>query len=609
MKHAFFCLLALGIATTTATAQCFETNFGALMPRGTNAPGIGDDYLFDLQPMSDGLGGGIASFTIGAVPTAYTHVHVQTNGVMFLTTGAASGATTTGYSTTAATMITNLSGTAGQPPRLAVYWRDLNILAANQGGVYLNNSLPGKLVVTWANAVHYGQSAPVFTVQAQLYADGHVDFHYSATAQNTAVSPLLGLSEGNAVADPGATDLSVGAVGVSTSQMVYEVFATASTLDLADHTVSFVPNGIGGFDTVTAGCVVAGTTRFGQGCLVRKTSLYESFATGGTDLGTAAGTNSLLFMPNGNGGYVTLPGSGGFFTPVAADLALGDDALSVQQLPVTFPFCSGLITSIAISSNGFVWLDSAQTSADYSPSVSELLTLAPRLAVQWGDLSPNMIDPVTTLPYGSVHFDVDAVTNDAIVTWLNVPQYNTAAAPQLNTFQLVLSPSGAIEYRYQACASTNAVLVGLSEGMAAQDPGMANLTDAWTAPLDTGARLLALDLDASARPVLGAGPINLVVDNLAATAPFGALFLSFTRHEPGIDLAPLGMPTCWQYVDFDAVLPFVPAGTTTALPLQVPNTPALSGLPFQAQAAAVANGVNAAGVTTSNGLSLRLGIL
>ena len=80
--------------------------------------------------------------------------------------GAASGATTTGYSTSPATLLANLRGVIGQPPRIAPMWRDLNNLVANGGGVFVNNTIPGKFVVTWANTVQYGTTAPLFTLQA-----------------------------------------------------------------------------------------------------------------------------------------------------------------------------------------------------------------------------------------------------------------------------------------------------------------------------------------------------------------------------------------------------------------------------------------------------------
>ena len=100
-----FALLA-----AAASAQCFEPGLGVLAPRTGFAAGLGDDALFDLQPLN-------FAFPMGGVAATYTHAHIQTNGVLFLTNGAVSGATTTGYSTTPATQLANLLGLAGVGPQ------------------------------------------------------------------------------------------------------------------------------------------------------------------------------------------------------------------------------------------------------------------------------------------------------------------------------------------------------------------------------------------------------------------------------------------------------------------------------------------------------------
>lgn len=111
-------------------------------------------------------------------------------------------------------MVTNLRGTALLPPRVAAYWRDLNLTAGNNAGLFVNNTIPGKCVVTWVNAVHFGQTSPVFTARAQLFDTGEVRLFFSGTTQNTAICPIVGLSQGAAVAD----------AGVSTSKIVDQTF-------------------------------------------------------------------------------------------------------------------------------------------------------------------------------------------------------------------------------------------------------------------------------------------------------------------------------------------------------------------------------------------------
>ena len=91
MQNRLLTVAASAWLATAASAQCFETDLGVLCPRSGGAAGFGDDVLFDLQPMN-------LTFPMGGVAPSYTHAHVQSNGVVFLTNGADSGETTTGYS-------------------------------------------------------------------------------------------------------------------------------------------------------------------------------------------------------------------------------------------------------------------------------------------------------------------------------------------------------------------------------------------------------------------------------------------------------------------------------------------------------------------------------
>jgi hypothetical protein len=127
-------------------------------------------------------------------------------------------------------------------------------------------------------------------------------------------------------------------------------------------------------------------------------------------------------------------------------------------------------------------------------------------------------------------------------------------------------------------------------------------------PLNTGVRAAPLRLVAASRPITGT-TANLVVSELPGASPLGILLLSFTQFNPGIDLTPLGMPTCFQYSGTDVPTFFVPAGSSFTYPLVVPNNPSLSGLPVYSQAAAFAASLNPLGIITSNGLAMVLGTL
>ncbi|GAB4150831.1 MAG: hypothetical protein Fur0037_19470 [Planctomycetota bacterium] len=343
----------------------------------------------------------------------------------------------------------------------------------------------------------------------------------------------------------------------------------------------------------------AQVSHWGVGCVDHRTSIYEDFPVGPTDLGNPTGVNSLLFTPNGSGGYVVSQGSNAWFAPVSADLALGDDQVSpAQTLPFSFPFPGGSTSAVGLCSNGYLWLDGTSTTADWSPTVAELLGQAARIAPHWCDLNPTA--------GGTIHFDVDPVSGDAICTWLGVLQFGSTT--NTNTFQIALNASGSFELRYMDCLATNHILAGFSEGNGANDPGASNLSDAWISPLSTGSRTVPLSLTAGARPIIGGPPVALTTDNLAGSS-LGVLLLSFTQHNPGIDLSIIGMPGCFQYMGTEAPNIFVPAGNSHVFSLGMPTTTSLSGLPFGCQSAAFNAGANAMGIVTSNAVSMVLGTL
>ena len=109
--------------------------------------------------------------------------------------------------------------------------------------------------------------------------------------------------------------------------------------------------------------------------------------------------------------------------------------------------------------------------------------------------------------------------------------------------------------------------------------------------------------------------INFETTEIPQNVIFGAVLLSFTQVNPGIDLTNFGLaaPGCNAYIDIlsNASLGlFFPAGAASATtPFGIPN--GFSGQEVYAQAGLFAqvNTPNPLGVTTTNGVRLRLGDL
>ncbi|MDA0373714.1 MAG: hypothetical protein O2865_08005 [Planctomycetota bacterium] len=338
---------------------------------------------------------------------------------------------------------------------------------------------------------------------------------------------------------------------------------------------------------------VATATSYGAGCVSQAVSFHEPFLPGTFDLGGTAGApNSILLNPLSTG-YVVVPGSNAWATPTSTALTLGDDELTPPiTLPFTFSYPGGSTTDILVCSNGFVYLDPAQTSTSAAGSVAGLLTFGPRLAPLWNDLDPST--------GGSVYYDVDLSGNVVYVTWDQVPLFGNGAA--LSTIQLAMYSDGRVEYRYQDVQNATAV-TGWSPGNGARNGGDVDISVSM--PFLCEADQEPLSLIGVGRPKLGSS-FALEVREIPSAAFLGAISLGFTQIVPGIDLTSVGMARCFQHTTFDATFAFTPSGGTQSMPLNIPATPALAGVHVYGQAIANGTPYTPSGVLTSNGIDLLL---
>ncbi len=336
----------------------------------------------------------------------------------------------------------------------------------------------------------------------------------------------------------------------------------------------------------------ASASNYGGGCGAEAVSFHETFGT--FDLGGS----SFQAIPNLQGGYDVVPGSSAWYTPTSANLALGDDVLSPQTLPFTFPYPGGATSQIQLCSNGYIWLDPLQTLASATPAASALMTGAARIAPFWNDLDPSF--------GGTVTAEVDTLTGDFVITFDQVPQWNTTGL-NVNTFQVRLKSNGAFEVTYQTMLSNNAIVVGMSPGGTSVNPGNRDISASIPFSTRTDGPGLNLTLRALNRPVLGT-TLNLQVGNIAAISPFSAVLLSFQQVNPGANLVGLGLPGCFQHVGAGAT--HIVFGMPTAtMSLGLPTDPSWIGALVYAQGASLVPGFNATGATTSNGVKLELGNL
>lgn len=327
---------------------------------------------------------------------------------------------------------------------------------------------------------------------------------------------------------------------------------------------------------------------FGEGCVDEASaSVYENFTPATFDLNNTW----VQLVPTGNGYTVLpLPGPTPWFTPTSAALAMTDETVVMRPLGFTLNFPGGSITDIYISSNGFVRSDNDDGSAQWfdGDPARMFSGQAARWCPYWSDLNPAL--------GGSVHFDIDPTSNAAVVTFLNVPEYNAVAATQ--SFQVVFDPNGTVQYRYQNAASVNQpTLVGWTPGFGSIDPGSIDLSTVGS--VTTSPDKVAILQRADRRPVIG-GSVDLATFPIPSSAILVATVFGLNELNPPVDLTSFGMPGCFQYTSNDAVQLNVPVGGVAAGSLAVVNNPALAGVEIKSQGAALVPGYNALGAITSN---------
>jgi hypothetical protein len=375
----------------------------------------------------------------------------------------------------------------------------------------------------------------------------------------------------------------------STGSMSSRVYASASYPAADGMTQNHGPV----VEVTYAPAVGAATgTPYGTGCYDRAVSFYELFQTNTFDL-----SNRSVLLTRTGAGYSVTNGSTNWFTPVAPNLALTDDSVSpAQTLPFTLNYPGGSTTSIFVSSNGFVWAQTGGVNGCCAGDPSLLLAQGARWCPLWADWNPSV--------GGTVHFDPDPINNAAYVTFLGVPEFGGA---NLNTMQIAFFATGAVEFRYQTCSMlTHVALTGWSPGGGARDPGNRDLSA--SLPFVTTADQASLRLTGSPRPVLG-NTVVLTTSNILPSVGVGATILSFTQHNPGLDLTSIGMPGCRQYVNLDSTQLFFPTGGTGSTNFFIPNNPIYTGMRVFAQSAAFVLGANPLGVLSSNGWAMLVGIL
>jgi hypothetical protein len=381
---------------------------------------------------------------------------------------------------------------------------------------------------------------------------------------------------------------------------VYNVAAGALTA--TSGTVGVNYDAIVEFTYVT-GTGYAQSSSYGAGCINQPdVSTYELFPTAASfDLASTA--ISLVRTPDG---YLALPGFTTYVPPsgAATSLALGDDTEVTVPLTGTMPVGRTSTTNqLTVCSNGFI-SPASGNGVSFSPIASTFLNSGQMWwSLGWHDFNPSIA--------GSGQVKFEQVGGIAYVTWDGVWDFSGTSAANASTMQAQFDvATGNVHFVYQtmSIAGGTGFLVGVSDAGPSADPGSMNISAAL--PGTYNAEVFAqtgIAHAASARPVLGT-TINLVTSNVPAAGLIGIDILGTTQFSPGIDLTPLGMPTCNLYTSLDATPSVALVAGSCSLTLPIPNSPGLAGALIYSQGAAFVPGINPFGFLTSNGVRLKLDV-
>ena len=340
--------------------------------------------------------------------------------------------------------------------------------------------------------------------------------------------------------------------------------------------------------------VPAASVPYGAGCYRLSKAFYEEFPAGVFDLASSG----MRLAYDAAGSYVA-SAAGSYVAPTAAAtiLTLADDASVSVALASPLAYPGGTTSTLEVCSNGFVSAGPGNGSA-YTPTASGWHGSPQARWGCWHDFNP------AAAGSGKVKFE--QIGSTSYVTWDGVHSYGTTSPA---TFQLQFHrPSGNVTFAWGSVAiAGNGWLVGFAAAQPNADVGSRDLSATLPGTFTTSTlNLLPLTLT-STPPILGS-TLTFTTTNVSPTAGVAIQVLSPIRVDPGVDLAALGMPGCAQYATLASPYTIPVAGSTATYSMIVPPVPSLMGYRMFGQTIGFAIGANIAGMVTSNGVALTLGV-
>ena len=538
------------------------------------------------------------TFPMAGVGYAITHFVADSNGEVYLTDGNGVVHPSNFGTSTLATLRGGVGGSA----------RVMAIGGDNAGSQFtsrllVDTSVPSQCKVTWADWSRLGANQD-WDCSVTLFASGEIRFDYSQGFTGFNLLNYVGVSIGDNVGPAFVPPQDLQGGGDSGALgLVYE--NTWPPFDLENSSVTFTPNGLGGFSFAqTCAQTPANHDLFGYGCYdIAQQCVYQSFATPSSMNAALQGT-ALHFAPTPSAdGFVVAASSAAYVVPSAAatDLLLGDEAEASWTPSQPFPHLGSVVPTLSICSNGFVNLGPIGSNVVGSHGSIWDMLFSPVASFRSNvDLDPGTAGAVL----------VEEIGNVLYVSWHDVVRFG-GAIPERMQMQFDLSTGAAvIVWDQLATGPGGPAVVGYAPGVSL-DPGPT--TFSFSLPVVTRPDVHALALSASPPPIstpTSGTTIVYQIDNIPdanvnSGVFFGITMLSLSPMTPSLELSSLGMPACQLFVPLDVTQSFLGAQssqtTTFVLPPGVPT-----GVQLFAQSVALVfpnslpNGQNAFGAVTSN---------
>lgn len=454
-----------------------------------------------------------------------------------------------------------------------------------------------------------------YSFSVTLFSSGDIEFDYAGLNSVPFNSNFdAGVSIGNDVgaANPAvSSDLNAGGDSGAIGWVYQDAWGP---LDPGNSTITFVPNGAGGFGfAMTCSAILANHTSIGTGCYTSGSSYYEEFVFDPQAAGVLNGNGVAFALTVGGYDASWVAGGGAsFVAPTGTETALilsdnGDAVITTPAVPVP----GGMTTSWNVSANGILTIGAlANNAGDSTPSGSDLTGAAAPAGgfYFWHDYNP---------PAGGVvSYEVTAMT--LFVTFDAVE--SQVPGPATFQFQVDLA-TGNVLLAIVTAASSPMIfrtVVGCTLAGVGLDSGSSMLTGNL---FSLGPDVQALGLSAAPTPI-STGAAGTLVTYTVTDIPdawvdmgvpsgihFGGVIWSNSGGLPGLDLTSLGLPGCTLYVGgIDVIGSYVGGTPTNSVDLMIPAGVAV-GMMIYAQAFALTypgslpNGQNTYGAVVSNGVA------